>query len=289
MKAAAFFILGAVATVGAFWAAKSLDTRTPEQPPGLFTRDAVLTRLENPHPVEPAGPPDASAAMEELREAELDHQLLTEGLLAAKKSVEEAVVMVREQKENFEFAQDRYEKLMPLVETGALEPLAASQIQSAYISARAALAQAKFFLGQTSRAYQSEAARRQLLSASMERVESLRKAAMGPEPDAASPAPPPNQTGIDAQTPPPAGAVGKVDAFFSTALPSDARQINSGKPARVVLPGFAGWAHEGTVFESKILTSPGEIPVRIRVVIFLESLPPAFDRDVSACEVTLLP
>jgi len=54
---------------------------------------------------------------------------------------------------------------MPLVETGALEPLAVSQIESAYISARASLAQAKYLPSQATRDYQTENARRWKLAA----------------------------------------------------------------------------------------------------------------------------
>jgi hypothetical protein len=81
----------------------------------------------------------------------MELQLLTESMLSARKAIEEAFVQVREQKENFDFARERYEKLMPLVETGALEPLAVSQIESAYISARASLAQAKYLPSQATR------------------------------------------------------------------------------------------------------------------------------------------
>lgn len=91
-------------------------------------------------------------------EAELEDYLQTMQL--ARAAIEEAVVMVQEQRENFDYAMERFETLMPLVETGALEPLAASQIQSAYISARASLAQAKFLLGQARREFGTEESRR---------------------------------------------------------------------------------------------------------------------------------
>ncbi len=103
---------------------------------------------------------EIAAAGRRLAEAEIEMRVFLEKLETARQTIEEAIVMVREQKENYDFAFERYEKLMPLVETGALEPLAASQIQSAYISARAAFAQAKFLLSQAVRDFGSEEGRR---------------------------------------------------------------------------------------------------------------------------------
>lgn len=124
----------------------------------LFTQDAVLLL---PTPLSPSNGGDvvmlpAEDTSVQLAVATDDLRLFVESIEASKQAISEAIVMVREQKENFDFAEDRYEKLMPLVETGALEPLAASQIQSAYISARAALSQSKFLLGQARRDFGSE-------------------------------------------------------------------------------------------------------------------------------------
>lgn len=103
---------------------------------------------------------EIAAAGRRLAEAETEMRVFLEKLETARQTIDEAIVMVREQKENYDFAFERYEKLMPLVETGALEPLAASQIQSAYISARAAFAQAKFLLSQAVRDFGSEEGRK---------------------------------------------------------------------------------------------------------------------------------
>jgi hypothetical protein len=117
----------------------------------------------------------AGVLRQALEEAEADLRIYIQSLTATREAIEEAVVMVQEQRENFDFALDRFETLMPLVETGALEPLAASQIQSAYISARASLAQAKFFLGQARRDFGPEELRRRRLAEMQGRVESLRQ------------------------------------------------------------------------------------------------------------------
>jgi hypothetical protein len=110
---------------------------------------------------EPAEKSRAVAEAEELLAgAEADLRVYLESMQLTRDAIEEAVVMVREQKENFDYAAERFATLMPLVETGALEPLAASQIQSAYISARASLAQAKFLLGQARRDFGTEETRR---------------------------------------------------------------------------------------------------------------------------------
>lgn len=146
-----------------------------ENPPE--TRDAILwlpdaSRMGVGKAEEGATPEALKIALEE---AEADLRIYVESLTATREAIEEAVVMVQEQRENFDYALNRFETLMPLVETGALEPLAASQIQSAYISARASLAQAKFFLGQARRDFGSEEVRRRRLSNLQGRVEMLRQ------------------------------------------------------------------------------------------------------------------
>lgn len=146
--------------------------------PSLETSDAILwLQPAGPGAMAVSPPPGDSAdtLRQALAEAEGDLRIYTQTLAATREAIEEAVVMVREQRENFDYALDRFETLMPLVETGALEPLAASQIQSAYISARASLAQAKFFLGQARRDFGSEEFRRRRLAELQNRVEELRQ------------------------------------------------------------------------------------------------------------------
>jgi len=146
------------------------------------TRDAVLFPPVQPSDsiaVERSSIPSLPAnrsLQAELAEAEMELRILQSSMQSARQAIEEAIVMVQEQKENFDFAHDRYEKLMPLVETGALEPLAASQIQSAYISARASFAQAKYLLSQAQRDYGTAESRTWRFAAVQKRVEQLRQA-----------------------------------------------------------------------------------------------------------------
>jgi hypothetical protein len=154
------------------------------------------------------------AAHQALEEAEGDLRIYMQSLAATREAIEEAVVMVREQRENFDYALDRFETLMPLVETGALEPLAASQIQSAYISARASLAQAKFFLGQARRDFGSEEFRRRRLSELQGRVTSLRQMVENNAVDQAE-----ASNGVDEDTPAQENAGPKIEARFHGAKP----------------------------------------------------------------------
>lgn len=118
--------------------------------------------------------------------AQADAVSLQQRLEAAKHGIEEAVQMVKEQRDNFDFAEERYNRLMPLVEKGTLDLMTASQIQSAYIAARASLSQAKFYLGQTQREYGTPDTRKILLSAAQSKIEAARPAAGALRPAASS-------------------------------------------------------------------------------------------------------
>lgn len=96
-------------------------------------------------------------------------------LESAKHAIEEALPMVQEQKDNYDFAEERYNRLMPLVEKGTLDLMTASQIQSAYISARASLSQAKFYLGQAQREYGTPETRKVLIQAAESKAEAAKQ------------------------------------------------------------------------------------------------------------------
>jgi len=123
----------------------------------------------------PAGPVAVSQNSEaEYLAAQADAISLQQRLEAAKHAIEEAVQMVKEQRDNFDFAEERYHRLMPLVEKGTLDLMTASQIQSAYISARASLSQAKFYLGQAQREYGTPETRKILIAAAQSKIEAAR-------------------------------------------------------------------------------------------------------------------
>ncbi|HEY5793083.1 MAG TPA: hypothetical protein VIS74_07280 [Chthoniobacterales bacterium] len=125
----------------------------------------------------PAAPAaKSSPALEaEFLAAKADAVSLQQRLEAAKHAIEEALQMVQEQRDNFDFAEERYHRLMPLVEKGTLDLMTASQIQSAYIAARASLSQAKFYLGQAQREYGTPETRTILLQAAGGKVEAIRQ------------------------------------------------------------------------------------------------------------------
>ena len=117
-----------------------------------------------------------SAALEaEYLAAQANALSLQLSLEAAKQAIEDAVPMVREQKDNYDFAEERYQRLMPLVEKGTLDLMTASQIQSAYIAARASLSQARFYLGQAQREYGTPETRKVLMKAAESKVEAARQ------------------------------------------------------------------------------------------------------------------
>lgn len=170
-------VYSACVSGGLLWVLFGLGGCQPQSTSG--PQDAILW-LDIPQPTASLSAQESVQDTENLAfalaEAEADWRIYTQTLTATREAIEEAVVMVQEQRENFDFALDRYETLMPLVETGALDPLAASQIQSAYIAARASLAQAKFLLGQARRDFGSEEYRRRELARLQRRLETLREA-----------------------------------------------------------------------------------------------------------------
>ncbi|MFV0337191.1 MAG: hypothetical protein ACK5LK_02960 [Chthoniobacterales bacterium] len=148
------------------------------------TTEAVLILAVNPLPEPPAessSPNDARDFLirllleEQLAQAKLSLEQNMSHLAETHKGVEDAVSMLEEQQRNFEFAQERYDRLMPLVETGALDLLAASQIESAYISARASLAQAQFYLGQVQSARGKPEQRKKIYLQMTQRIKHLEK------------------------------------------------------------------------------------------------------------------
>lgn len=219
------------------------------------TRDAVLimpaANVELPTTPAPVAastpaPADIEQLERKLAAAEAELVVLREGYAASREAIEEAVEMVREQRENFEFAHDRYERLMPLVETGALDPLSASQIQSAYISARASLAQANFYLGEARRAFgprEVRAARMAMANLRVERanqaVAEARKTAANSPPETSPPA------DDDSHPRPPV-----IEAHFPSAATLE------------ILPGMQAW-----------VTVPAQGRARLKAVV-LGTAPP---------------
>lgn len=148
-----------------------------------------------------------TAARLNYEKAEAELAAYLETMQAAREAVEEAVEMANQQRENYEFALERHERLMPLVETGALDAMTASQIQSALIAARVGLAQAQFFLAQ---------ARRELGSEEQRRREYNRLVALKEE----------------------------ARMEYWAARGSDADESNAGKPSRGGLSGREQWVLE---------------------------------------------
>lgn len=215
--------------------------------------------------------------VEAREEAEIELGLLKENLAAAKESLEQAVVMVREAKENFDFAADRHEKLMPLVETGALEPLAASQIQSAYISARAAFATAKFLLTQARQEYGSLEARRMRWELAAGKLQRL-GAAEGAEAKAVGEA---EAEEVEAQAEPEVLPAVLIEAWFAGDL---ADKIVPGMQARISLPSGPLRKLGGIVRKVQPPAADGQ------VLVILESAkaPPGVDfRSAWPVQVTI--
>lgn len=144
-------------------------------------------------------------------------------LESAKHAIEEALPMVQEQKDNYDFAEERFNRLMPLVEKGTLDLMSASQIQSAYISARASLSQAKFYLGQAQREYGTPETRKVLVQAAESKVEAAKQQVEAQKNNAAL------SKSNEATTP-----IGKILAFFPESVSSN---LPVGTPARVGIVG----------------------------------------------------
>ncbi len=269
-------LLAAVAGSGFTW--WNYTKRNPS------SSDAVLYNVptkEPPYvPISPEPAVPQASAAEALAEAEAEARILGEALESSHKAIEEAVVMVREQKENFEFAEDRYEKLMPLVETGALEPLAASQIQSAYISARAGFAQAKYFLAQARRDYGSEESRRWRVLLARKRVDSLRKQLAEESLSAAAEEASSETDSLEAPMDFPF-----VEAFF----PHDPEHpLLPGMSARITLPPFLKNKMPAKVETVQATEWPAGQQADRVLLRFRDSLPPELSgRKTIPCYVTI--
>jgi hypothetical protein len=255
------------------------------------TRDAILWLPQLPTSSETRLPVDgrvASTGDSEAASTPLDPQVSPEdelavaraelaeyvsSLEAARQAIEDAVIMVREQKENFDFAEDRYTTLMPLVETGALEPLAASQIQSAYISARASLAQAKFFLSQARRDFGTEPGRRLRLQQLQNRVAVLEStAAAQTAPDAAPNEDPPPSDGMESERDSSFAEHPRVEAYFR--LSPASRRLVPGQIATISSPAWGRTKQPATITEVSLESSEGSHQI-LRVLLILNSdLPP---------------
>lgn len=244
---------------------------------------------------EPRESAEVNAAREALAESEAELQAFLDRMQAAREAIEEAVVMVREQKENFDYAFERFETLMPLVETGALEPLAASQIQSAYISARASLAQAKFFLGQARREFGSDAMRRRIharlqrqIEIAQTQLESLRAAQTPPEALVASPGENPSDSPVGDQK-----SHGEIEAVFLMSE-ADVEMLSEGMDAIVYSAAGAESdmpvsAKISSVLEATPLAGSRWVSVRI---VLHPGVPPAWppgDRTAIPCRVVIPP
>jgi hypothetical protein len=237
--------------------------------------------------------PAVMAAEEALAKAEAELGDYLQAMQHARDAIGEAVVMVQEQRENFDYAHERFETLMPLVETGALEPLAASQIQSAYISARASLAQAKFLLGQARREFGTEDSRRRTharlqreISTAQQDLERIRSAGVS------------STTGnmeLHDQTPAAIAdsipANGIIEAVFIVS-PEEKNAIQKGVPAIVYssaaretdMPGSA--TVQDTLGETA-LAGTNSVAIRVRLI---PSAPPgwdASDRMALSCRIVL--
>jgi hypothetical protein len=211
---------------------------------------------------------ESGAELLEVARAELVEYIAS--LEAARQAIEDAVIMVREQKENFDFAEDRYATLMPLVETGALEPLAASQIQSAYISARASLAQAKFLLSQARRDFGTEQGRRMRLRQLQNRVVQLENGVLPPTLPPNSDLPP----GAMASAPP------HFEPFVVAYFPASAlaRTLQPGQTATLRSPAWGRRTVAATVTTIEPINNSSD-QTGLRVRLRLTDELPAISKD----------
>lgn len=275
----------------------------------LVSQDAILWMFPPPETDTPDSDPESplpSSPAEDLNpieaareEAEIELRLLRENLAAAKEALEQAVVMVRESKENFDFAADRHEKLMPLVETGALEPLAASQIQSAYISARASYATAKFLLAQARQEYGSLEARQYRWELASGKLQKLTRR-LDPQTHSSVEDSPANPAGTNPDTDPSTEDLGEqIILFENEPTPAclieawfDARmteKIRPGMSASISLPGNPNPPLEATVRE--VSPDAGLSTAGTLRVLLESSESPALpgQRQVWTCRVTIAP
>lgn len=213
----------------------------------LFLEQTVEVMLEVDRPA--AAPPVDDRREQQLAEARLELEILEDTVSSGRTAIEEALQMVKEQRDNFDFAHERYERLMPLVETGALDLLTASQIQSAYISARASLAQAKFYLGQAQRARGEPEMRRRQLERLKQQIALL---------EGVSEVAPPEPTKMErpVSVTSPAG----IEAYFTGV---DAGFFRPGMLARVTLANLPRERVEAAVVEARPLN--GGVLVRLEV------------------------
>lgn len=228
-------------------------------------------------------------------------RLFQESLEATRAIIEDAVIMVQEQTDNFEFAKDRYESLMPLVETGALEPLAASQIQSAYISARASLAQAKFLLSQARRDFGTSETRVWRYQGMQKRLQEIERLLAESTPSGSG-EPDSQSGGVDSQSgeallesplsESDAGAgdvpASRVLAVFSVPRGVPA-QIRPGMQARVTFPATGSKRFRGIVTSVELLSpaSPEGLEKVMARLVLDEEPEFASSRESVAAQVTI--
>ncbi len=239
--------------------------------------------------------PAVLAAEESLAFAEAELQDYLDKMQLSRDAIEEAVVMVQEQRENFDYAFERFETLMPLVETGALEPLAASQIQSAYISARASLAQAKFFLGQARREFGTEESRRRTHNRLQRQIAEAREeleVANGMQGSSLTDREEEANGNIAGQ-PGPAGAYGFVEGVFVVSR-AEIEFLQVGANAIIYSPGASEQdmpvsARVQEVFEATPIPGKNSLVLRVRLTPAAMPAWETFHRTTLPCRVVILP
>lgn len=255
----------ALLVLGAFLAGLTWWHYTKSNP---STRDAVLIVLQKP--VDSTISATTPGISLEQERAQLEMTLLIEDFDNARKAIEHAVTMVEEQKENFSFAQERYERLMPLVESGALDPLTASQIQSAYIAARASLAQAKYLLAQAQQDYGTPEYRNV-------RLKLLRSQFSIPVEETA---PPETPVTVD----PDERIHAMIEAVFTNAAAND---LKPGMLARVTFPSYPDIRLQSRVSTVESVAASDQVR-EVRVQIPVNDLPATLqNRKTVACQVTV--
>jgi hypothetical protein len=250
-------------------------------PPDMLETEMSPTLAESPAEISGLRL-EESELRHQLNVAELELALLRETVQAGTEAMEEAIQMVQEQRENFDFAQERYERLMPLVETGALDLLTASQIQSAYISARASLAQAKFYFGQAQRIRGEPETRRRQEQLLQTRIRELRStldlvSAAIKKSDSIHELP----ANVAEEAHPHAERTALITAFFDRPLPTE---IPQGATARVSFPGLDIPRTEASVTGARDLGQGAVVSMSLPIGQ-IPGLPP--DVRTIPCEVTI--